>query len=262
MLQEVSRHRERDRATGAVAGDHIWASGPEGADLRGKVRCQILHACEGLALTIDARRLQPEEGLIVAQVLCQGTVAEHVATMPGHGKNWNARSAGLQRHDGSLLLGKRLGRAEECENIALALPQLSAQLGRQNAGWSTAAQLVAISPDLNVAAAQFLKQRRHDHSSISSRSLASWVSAFALATQDSPSMTSASPATVGRSKRLRRGRSTSKTSRIRDTALIATKDCPPRSKKSSLTPMFSTYSNSLQMAASAFSVSVRGPTTS
>src|SRR5438552_7135563 len=68
LLQELSRQLERDRATGAVAGDCIWTVGPECPDLRGKVRGQFLDAREGLALAIDTGRLQPEERLIVAQV--------------------------------------------------------------------------------------------------------------------------------------------------------------------------------------------------
>src|SRR2546426_1470279 len=261
-LQELSRQLEGDRASGAVARNDIGTVGPKGANLAGKVVGQLLDAREGLALTIDTRRVQPEERLIVPQLPRQETVAEHVAIVPGHAENGNLFSAGLEWYDGPLLVGERLRRTEEFHDIALALPQPLAQLGSQHAGGGSAPQLVAVRPDLNVAATQFLEKGRYDHSANSSRSVASLIGACVFATQDSPSMTSAKPATVGRSKRLRSGRSTPKTSRTRDTALIATNDCPPRTKQSSLMPMFSTTSSSRQMAASAFSVSVRGPTKS
>src|SRR5439155_23873360 len=138
----------------------------------------------------------------------------------------------------------------------LALSQRLTQLGRQRASRSVAPQLVSVRPDLNVAAAQLLKKGHHVHKANSSRSPAGPLVIGAFATHDSLSIISASPATVGRSKRLRSDRSTSNSSRIRDTALMAINDWPAKSKKSSLMPTFCTLSRSVQIAASVFSVSV------
>src|SRR5690349_5505721 len=71
LLRELSRQLERDRATGAVAGDGIGTVGPECPDPLGKVGRQLLDAREGRALAIYAGRLQPEERLILAQLLRQ-----------------------------------------------------------------------------------------------------------------------------------------------------------------------------------------------
>src|SRR4029077_3693578 len=260
LLHELSRQLERDRATGAVAGNAIGTVGPECPDPLGEVGRQLLDARDGLALAIYAGRLQPEERLILAQLLRQEAEREHVAIVSGHGKHRDALAAGLKRHDGPLPPSQRIRRLEELDDSALFLSQLIAQCRRQDAGRRSAPQLVAFRPDLDLAAAQFLEKGRHDHRTISSRSPASCagggVCAFAI--HDSPSMTPASPARVGRSKRSRSGTSTPKTSRIRDTALIATSDCPPRSKKSSSTPTCSTLSSSVQMRASRASVSVNG----
>src|SRR5207245_11716456 len=71
LLHELSRQLERDRATGAVAGDGIGSVGMECQDPLGKVGRQLLDAREGLALAIYTGRLQPEERLILAQLLRQ-----------------------------------------------------------------------------------------------------------------------------------------------------------------------------------------------
>src|SRR3989475_4902023 len=71
LLLELSRQLERDRATGAVAGDGIGTVGPECADPRGEVGRQLLDAREGRALAIYTGRLQPVERLILAQLLRQ-----------------------------------------------------------------------------------------------------------------------------------------------------------------------------------------------
>src|SRR5690349_22738766 len=47
LLRELSRQLERDRATGAVAGDGIGTVGPECPDPLGKVGRQLLDAREG-----------------------------------------------------------------------------------------------------------------------------------------------------------------------------------------------------------------------
>ena len=65
-------------------------------------------------------------------MLREVAVAEDVAVVPGHSKNGNALSARLQRHDGPLLLGKLPGRAQELQDIVLALLQLIAQFGCQH----------------------------------------------------------------------------------------------------------------------------------
>src|SRR5204862_7201874 len=136
-------------------------------------------------------------------------ITEHIAIVPGDGKNGDALAAGLQRHDGPLLVGKRLDRSQEFQDIGLALSQRLTQLGRQRASRSVAPQLVSVRPDLNVAAAQLLKKGHHVHKANSSRSPAGPLVIGAFATHDSLSIISASPATVGRSKRLRSDRSTS-----------------------------------------------------
>src|ERR1700758_5140908 len=69
LLHELSRQLERDRATGAVARDDIGTVGLECPDPLGEVGRQLLDTREGLALAIYAGRLQPEERLILAQLL-------------------------------------------------------------------------------------------------------------------------------------------------------------------------------------------------
>src|ERR1700726_808257 len=185
-------------------------------------------------MAVNAWRLQPEERLLIAEVLRQRAIAENVAVVSGHAKDGSALSVSLQRHDGPLLPGQSLRRAEEFHDFTFALPQLTLQVRRQHAGWSIAAQLIAVERNLNVTATQFCEEGCHAHNAISSRWAASPIGGFGLVNHDSPSTTSASPPTVGCSKRLRSDRSTAKASRIRDTALIATRDWAPRLKKSSL----------------------------
>ncbi len=69
-----------------------------------------------------------------------------------------------------------------------------------------------------------------------------------------------SPATVGASNRARRGRSNWKTLRRRDSTRVASRECPPRSKKSSWMPIRGRSSRSAQTPAISSSVGVRGET--
>ncbi len=71
---------------------------------------------------------------------------------------------------------------------------------------------------------------------------------------------SASRATVCASKTARSGISTPSASRTRDTTLVASRECPPSSKKSSSTPTRSAPSTSAQTPASVSSVGFRGAT--
>src|SRR5213592_3811248 len=87
ILEKLSRQLEGDRAAGTVAGNHIRTVGPECLDLGRKVCGQILNACDRLALAVETRGLQPEERLIVAQMPDQGAITEHIAIVPGDGKN-------------------------------------------------------------------------------------------------------------------------------------------------------------------------------
>ena len=68
----------------------------------------------------------------------------------------------------------------------------------------------------------------------------------------------AMPAIVGRSNNVASSRLRSNVSRSRATNPTAVIDCPPKSKKSSSIPMPSTFKISAQIAATDFSVSVRG----
>ncbi len=70
----------------------------------------------------------------------------------------------------------------------------------------------------------------------------------------------ASPATVGASKIARSGSSTPSASRARVATRVASRECPPSSKKLSSTPTRSTPSTSAQIPASTSSVGVRGAT--
>src|SRR6202043_348101 len=104
------------------------------------------------------------------------------------------------------------------------------QVRRQHAGWSIAAQLITVRADLNIAAAQLRKKGGHAHNSISSRLTATLGRCLELATHVNASMASANAATLGRSKRLRIGRSMPDASRILDMSRIAMSEWPPRSK--------------------------------
>ena len=72
-------------------------------------------------MAVGTRRLQPEERLIVTQLLCQEPVAEDVAVVSRHAEHRRTRASRLQRHDPPLLLGERLGGAEKLHDIGLAL---------------------------------------------------------------------------------------------------------------------------------------------
>src|SRR5437764_13860119 len=84
----------------------------ECADLRCEVRREVLDARERLAPAVETRRLQPEERLVLAQVLHERAVTEDIAVMSRHAKHRSACSMGLQRYDRALLLSQLLGRAQ------------------------------------------------------------------------------------------------------------------------------------------------------
>src|SRR3989442_14373088 len=179
----------------------------ERADLAGEVCGQIFDSRERLAVAVEPGGLEPVQGLIVAQVLRPGAVAEHIAIVYGDAKNGGACTPRLQWDDGPLLPGKGRGRAQECQDVVLPLLQLFAQFGGKHAGRRIAAQPVALRPDLNIAAAQVGEQGGHAHSSISTRLAARAGARRELAAHARASIASASAATVGRSKRGRSGRS-------------------------------------------------------
>ena len=70
----------------------------------------------------------------------------------------------------------------------------------------------------------------------------------------------ASSATVGPSNSARSGTSTPNTCRTRETTRVASSECPPSSKKLSVTPTRSSRSTSAQISASTSSAGVRGAT--
>jgi len=56
-------------------------------------------------------------------------------------------------YNGALLLRQGLGGPQEVENLALALLQLMAQLGRQRAGRCRTPEAIAVGRDVDTAAA-------------------------------------------------------------------------------------------------------------
>src|SRR6266480_1696106 len=218
-LQQLAPELERHRAARAEAGDDVRVARLERSDLVREVGGEVLHARERLAPAIESGRLEPEERLVLAQVLRQGAVAEHVAVVPRHGEHGYACPALLERHD-----------------RALVLLQPIAQLGRQRAGRTAAAQAVAIGPDADLVLAQLGEQGRHHHSSISSRLAKPPAGVSRRAAHTSASTAWASAATVGRSNSTRSGRSTPDAARSCDMSRAAMSEWPPRSKKLSPTP--------------------------
>src|SRR5262245_56209045 len=256
--KKLLRQLESHRAAGAEAGDDDrCVCGPECADLGREIGGELSDSRQRLGLAVEPWRLQPEERLLLAKGAGEVAVAEHIAVVPRHAVNGRARTARLQRHDRALLLRERLGRGEEREQVGLVPPQLLPQLRRQRTRRSAAAQLASDRRELDVAAAQLREQRARAHSTSSSRSPPPGVFGAASA---SPSITPASAATVGCSKRFRRARLTSKRSRIWASAFIAISECAPRSNTSSSTPMASMPRSSLQIAISVFSVSLPAAT--
>src|SRR6185503_1332830 len=170
LLPQLPRQFERDAAAGAVARNDAGAVWMEFANLRREVPGQIFDRRHRRAATIKARRLQAEKRLIDAHVLRQRAVAEDVAIVAADGKYRIALPARLQRHDRALLSRRRLGDAEKLHDLALALPQVLAELGRQRTRGSRAPQLVTFGPDANVAAAQLPEEGGHAHRVVSSRS--------------------------------------------------------------------------------------------
>src|SRR5436190_347969 len=244
MLQELTGNVERDRGAGAIAGDDVRSGRTKLANFPRQVRREILNGRKRCLTVFESRRLQAEKGLIVSEVLRQSTIKEDITIVAGHSENRRPLASRLQRDNRALLTGKKLGRTQEFDDVALALTQCVSQVRRQHTGGSVAPQWVTVNPDLNGAASQFREKRRHCHSAMSSRSPApASTGEFAPATHDRPSMTSARPATVGRSKRLRRETSTPNASRIFDTARMARSDCAPSSKKSSWIPTLFTLSS-------------------
>src|SRR5262249_44639094 len=182
-----------------------------------------------------------------------------VAVVAGNGEYRRAGATRLQRDDRALLLCQRTRRAQKLQDIAFAPLQVIAQLRRQRARGGIAAQLVAVRPDLHLAAPQLREKPGDTHTAISSRSPAPLARGVALDTHPRASIASAIVATVGRSNRLRSGRSTPNTSRTRDTTLIASRECPPSSKKSSVVPTAGTFSSSAHIRPSLRSPSLLLP---
>ncbi len=150
MLRQLERHR----AAGAKAGDDIGPVRPERPYLVREVAGYFLDAGERFAVPVQPRRLQPEERPLVAQDLGERPIAEDIAVMAGDGEHRHLRSILLQRHDGALLGGDRVRRAQECHDFVLALLQLRAQFVGQRAGAGIAAQLLSVYPDVDVEMAQ------------------------------------------------------------------------------------------------------------
>src|SRR5258707_4583632 len=234
--EELSRQLESDGAARAVAGNDIGSFWPDRSDLRCEIGGHLLDTPQRLAVAVETRGLEAENRLIGAQVLREGAEAEHVAVVPRHRENGRAGSARLQRHDGALLLGERHGRAQKLQNFVLELPQFMAQFGRQHPGRGIATQPITVRPNVDIALAEQLKKVQHLHTSTSSRSPATRAGVRAAADHDKASMVSASPAIVGRSKRFRKGTSTPNRSRSWLTSCMASRECPPDSKKLSRLP--------------------------
>src|SRR2546425_2521431 len=232
----------------------------ERADLAGEVCGQIFDSRERLAVAVEPGGLEPVQGLIVAQVLRPGAVAEHIAVVSGDAKNGGACTPRLQWDDGPLLLGKGRGRAQECQDVVLPLLQLFAQFGGKHAGRRIAPQRVALRPDLNIAAAQVGQQGGHAHSSISTRLAARAGARREPVAHARASIASASPATVGRSKRWRSGRSSAEAIRSFAMSRAAMSEWPPKSKKLSNTPKSVRSSTSRNMPRTISSLGVRGAT--
>src|SRR5437879_4194902 len=152
-LQQLSPQLERHGAAGAEAGDDARAAGLERPDLLREVRREVLDAREWLAPAVEPGRLEPEEGLVVAQVLRQRAVAEYVAVVPRHREYGRARAASLERHDRARPLRQRFGRPQEFQDLALAALQLVAPLRRESTGRGRAPQAPALGPGRAIAGA-------------------------------------------------------------------------------------------------------------
>src|SRR5438876_2810980 len=261
-LQQLSTELERHRTAGAIAGEDARTVGLKGADLVREILRQILDARERLALAVDTGRLEPEEGVLAPQVAREGAITEDVAVMSADREYGRLGAAALQRDNGALLVSERLGRTQELQDLSLVSLQRLAQLGRKDAGRCRAAHTVALGLHVDIAAAQVSQQGGHPHSSISSRPAAPCARTFPLALHDRVSRASAKLVIVEFSNKVRVWTSTPKTSRMRASARMASNESPPRSKKSSVRPMCSTFKSSAQMAATACSVSVSGGATS
>src|SRR6266516_717200 len=68
-LYQLSRQLERHGAAGAAPGQDVRAVRLERPDLFREVRREVLHARERLAPAVEPGRLEPEERLVVAQLL-------------------------------------------------------------------------------------------------------------------------------------------------------------------------------------------------
>src|SRR5205823_6686164 len=89
--RQLTRQLERHRAAGAEAGENVRAVRLERPHLLREVRREILDAPERLAPAVEPGRLEPEEGLVVAQLLCQRAIAEQITVVPGHREDRRAR---------------------------------------------------------------------------------------------------------------------------------------------------------------------------
>src|SRR5262249_47429021 len=98
LAGKLFRRFKSQRSASAVAGNDIRTAGLEGADLSDEISREVLHALQRLAVTIETRRLQAEEGLILTQVLSECVEAENIAVVAANSKNRRPCAAGLQRH--------------------------------------------------------------------------------------------------------------------------------------------------------------------
>src|SRR6202790_825533 len=238
--------------------DQVRAVGSVAAYLLGFVACQRLDGLEWLR-AVQARWLDAHHGLLHVKVTCQREKVEDVATMAGHGENRWSATLGLDRHDRSRTALQRFRLPQEGHDLLLLAGQLLPQPCVERTDWSTAFELCVLDPQPDLPGTERREKRGSiHHSSNSSRAPEEDLEANWWFVSTSMSIASESPAIVGLSNRVASSRLTSKVARSRATRPTAVIDCPPRSKKSSWTPIPSTRSSSLQIAATDFAVSVWG----
>src|SRR6266849_6597739 len=165
--------------------------------------------------------------------------------MARHGENWWSAPLGLDRHDRGRTALQRLRLPQEGHDLLLLAGQRLPQPCVERTDWSTAFELCVLDQQPDFPGTKRREKRGSiRHRSNSSRAPEEDLEANRWFVSTSMSIASESSAIVGRSNKV-----------ASPTAVI---DCPPRSKKSSRTPIPSTPSSSLQIAATAFSVSVWG----
>src|SRR6185503_1215210 len=152
------------------------------------------------------------------------------------------RSERLQRNNRRGLAGNIRRLFEEREDLVFAFAKLFAQLRRQGARGSVASQTVFFYRKIDVLLPQFGEKGGNGHSSSSSRRPPVPDAVFVV--HVSMSIASARVLSWRLSKRWRNWMSTLNAARIFATAFIASKECPPRSKKLSSAPMLLTFNKS------------------